>query len=259
MRILLIEDDMKIASFILKGMKEAGFAIDHAEDGEDGFHLAVTEPYDAAIIDLMLPKLDGLTIIEKLRDQKINTPVIILSAKRTLDDRIRGLETGGDDYLTKPFVEFGTIRMDALVLDVCELFEPLAEKKKLRLICNTSDPLKIDGDLKKIQRMVSNLLDNAIKYSPDSGTVTVSLWENGKKQVVLCVRDIGIGISPEDIPFIFDRFYRGDRSRSKPGSGLGLSLVRAIVMLHGGRITVQSEPEKGTAFTVFLEKPADIV
>jgi two-component system OmpR family response regulator len=103
MRILLIEDDLKIAAFILKGMKEAGFAIDHAGDGEDGYHLAVTEPYDAAIIDLMLPKLDGLSIIEKLREQKINTPLIILSAKRTVDDRIKGLQTGGDDYLTKPF------------------------------------------------------------------------------------------------------------------------------------------------------------
>ena len=103
MRILLVEDDLKIASFILKGLKEAGFAADHAADGEDGLHLALNEPYDAAIIDIMLPKLDGLTLIEKLRRKKINTPVIILSARRTVDDRIKGLQTGSDDYLTKPF------------------------------------------------------------------------------------------------------------------------------------------------------------
>ena len=103
MRILLVEDDLKIASFLSKGLKEEGFAIDHAADGEEGLHLALNEPYDAAIIDIMLPRLDGLSLIEELRRQKVNTPVIILSAKRSVDDRVKGLQKGGDDYLTKPF------------------------------------------------------------------------------------------------------------------------------------------------------------
>ena len=103
MRILLVEDDSKTASFILKGLKQAGFAVDYAPDGEEGLHMALDEAYDAAIIDLMLPKMDGLALIDKLRRQKINTPVIILSAKRSVDDRVRGLQMGGDDYLTKPF------------------------------------------------------------------------------------------------------------------------------------------------------------
>ena len=103
MRILLIEDDKKIALFVMKGLKEAGFVVDHAIDGEDGLHQVLTASYDAAIIDIMLPKLDGLQLIEELRHQKINTPVLILSAKRSVDDRVRGLQKGGDDYLTKPF------------------------------------------------------------------------------------------------------------------------------------------------------------
>jgi len=103
MRLLLVEDDLKIALFIRNGLKEAGFAVDHVTDGEDGLHFAFTEPYDLAIIDLMLPKLDGLTLIGELRKNEINTPVLILSAKRTVDDRVKGLKTGGDDYLTKPF------------------------------------------------------------------------------------------------------------------------------------------------------------
>jgi two-component system OmpR family response regulator len=103
MRILLVEDDRKIASFVMKGLKQAGFAVDHAIDGEEGLHQALTAPYDAAIIDIMLPKLDGLQLIEELRHQQINTPVLILSAKRSVDDRVRGLQKGGDDYLTKPF------------------------------------------------------------------------------------------------------------------------------------------------------------
>jgi two-component system, OmpR family, response regulator len=103
MRILVVEDDKKIASLVVRGMEQAGFAVDHAEDGEDALHLVLSEPYDAAIIDVMLPKLDGLTIIERMRQRKILTPVIVLSAKRSVDDRVRGLQTGGDDYLIKPF------------------------------------------------------------------------------------------------------------------------------------------------------------
>jgi two-component system, OmpR family, response regulator len=102
-RILVVEDDKKTALFITKGLHQAGFAVDHAADGEEGLHLALTEPYDAAVIDIMLPKLDGLSLIEELRRGKIGTPVIILSAKRAVDDRVKGLQTGSDDYLTKPF------------------------------------------------------------------------------------------------------------------------------------------------------------
>ena len=103
MRLLLVEDDLKIASFVLKGLREAGFVALHAEDGESGLHLALHEPLDAAIIDIMLPRLDGLTLIHRMRLEKVNTPVIILSAKASVDDRIKGLQSGVDDYLTKPF------------------------------------------------------------------------------------------------------------------------------------------------------------
>jgi len=103
MRLLIVEDDEKIASLIVKGLQQAGFAVDHATDGENGLHMALTEPYDACIVDIMLPKLDGLSLIEEIRRQRINTPVIILSAKRSVDDRIKGLQTGSDDYLVKPF------------------------------------------------------------------------------------------------------------------------------------------------------------
>lgn len=103
MKVLLIEDDLIIAGFINNGLSEAGFCVDHAQDGLYGLELALSTPYDLAIVDLMLPKLDGLSIIDKIRQKKINTPIIILSAKRSIDDRVIGLEHGGDDYLTKPF------------------------------------------------------------------------------------------------------------------------------------------------------------
>ena len=103
MRLLLIEDDEKMASFVVKGLKEAGYLVDHASDGELGLGLALNDVYDGAIVDIMLPKLDGLSVIETLRERKINLPVVILSARRSLDDRVKGLQQGGDDYLTKPF------------------------------------------------------------------------------------------------------------------------------------------------------------
>jgi DNA-binding response OmpR family regulator len=102
-RILVVEDDKKIASFIVKGLRQAGFTVDHADNGKTGVELALASSYDAAVIDVMLPQLDGLSLIERLHQHKVRTPVIILSAKRSVDDRIKGLQRGGDDYLTKPF------------------------------------------------------------------------------------------------------------------------------------------------------------
>jgi two-component system OmpR family response regulator len=103
MRILVVEDDKKIASFIAGGLRQAGFAVDQAAEGEEGLHLALAEPYDVAVVDVMLPKLDGLELVQRLRRDRVRTPVIILSARRSIDDRIKGLHTGADDYLTKPF------------------------------------------------------------------------------------------------------------------------------------------------------------
>ena len=124
-RVLVVEDDQKIASFVIKGLKQAGFTVDHAADGEDGLHLAVTQPYDVAVIDIMLPKLDGLSLIEQLRSQKINTPAIILSAKRSVEDRVKGLQTGSDDYLTKPFAFSELLaRVQALIRRVSSVTEP---------------------------------------------------------------------------------------------------------------------------------------
>jgi len=103
MRILLVEDDAQIASFVAKGLKQAGYTVNHAINGEDGLHFAQTEDYDLAIVDIMLPKLDGLSLISRLRHKKITTPVIVLSAKNSVDDKVKGLQAGGDDYLVKPF------------------------------------------------------------------------------------------------------------------------------------------------------------
>jgi len=129
MRVLVVEDDKKLASYVEKGLKEAGFAVDSAENGDDGLHTALRTSYDAAIVDVMLPKLDGLTLIERMRAQKVLTPVLILSAKRSVDDRIRGLQAGGDDYLIKPF-SFAELlaRVQALIRRTYHESEPTCLK-----------------------------------------------------------------------------------------------------------------------------------
>ncbi len=136
MRLLLIEDDQKIALFVKNGLKETGFAVDHVVDGEDGMHLALTEPYDMAVVDLMLPTVSGLVIIKTMREQQVQTPVLILSAKRSVDDRVKGLQIGGDDYLVKPFAFSELIaRIQALMRRACPALPP-AKLKIADLVLN---------------------------------------------------------------------------------------------------------------------------
>jgi len=125
MRALIIEDDQTIADFVARGLREAGFAVDTAPDGDAGLSLALSEPYDVAIVDLMLPKRDGLAVIDELRKRGRSTPVLILSARRSVDDRVHGLQAGGDDYLTKPFAFAELLaRVQALVRRASRAPEP---------------------------------------------------------------------------------------------------------------------------------------
>jgi two-component system OmpR family response regulator len=125
MRILVVEDDKKIASFVVNGLKQSGYAVDHAADGEDGLFRARSHAYDAAVVDLMLPRLDGLSLIQQLRAGGWRTPVLILSARASVDDRVKGLQAGGDDYLTKPFA-FSELaaRVQALIRRATQAPEP---------------------------------------------------------------------------------------------------------------------------------------
>jgi heavy metal sensor kinase len=142
----------------------------------------------------------------------------------------------------------------AVVRDACELFQSPAEDKDLRLICNVAGSFSVSGDNRLIQRMIANLLDNAIKYTPAGGSVEVTVDAAKNDAVAVSVKDSGIGISEEDMPRIFERFYRCDPSRSEAGIGLGLSFARAIARAHGGDIVVASEPNQGSTFTVTLPK-----
>ena len=125
MHVLLIEDDDTIAEFVARGLREAGFAVDRVSDGAEGLAAALDQAYDVAVVDVMLPRRDGLSVIEELRRKGVMTPVLILSARQTVDDRVRGLQAGGDDYLTKPFAFAELLaRVQALVRRASRTPEP---------------------------------------------------------------------------------------------------------------------------------------
>ncbi len=157
-------------------------------------------------------------------------------------------ETGAARMARQP------LDLAALLEDACELFRPVAEDAGVDLqlaLPNPDAPITAMADPAKLQRVVANLIDNAVKFTPAGGAVRVAAEQIGRS-VHVSVHDTGIGIAPDEIGRVFDRFYRSDRSRSTPGNGLGLSLVRAIVEAHGGQVAVVSRPGEGSTFTVQL-------
>ena len=151
-------------------------------------------------------------------------------------------------------LDYQQVDMPRLVRDACELMGTVAEDRGLTLACETPETLPLVGDPRMIQRILANLLDNAIKYTPSGGSVRVSLSAIDGGEVLVTVQDTGMGIPPDDLPHIFERFYRCDQSRSEPGTGLGLSLARALARAHQGDITVTSTVGQGSTFTLILPK-----
>jgi signal transduction histidine kinase len=154
--------------------------------------------------------------------------------------------------------ETGTMRLDvarvevaSAVNEVIDLYEDIAEDKRVQLATSLEPGLAVDADGTRLRQVLANLVDNAVKYTPAGGRVTVSARRDGQA-IRFDVSDTGVGISPRDLPHVFERLYRGDQSRTERGLGLGLSLVRAVVNAHGGRVEVAAEPGRGSTFTVLL-------
>ena len=151
-------------------------------------------------------------------------------------------------------LECQQLDISRLVRDACDIFQSPAEDKGLTLACSTDKDVELYGDLRLIQRMVANLLDNAIKYTPEDGRIDVTVADGVDRSVLITVVDTGLGIPDQDREHIFERFFRCDPSRSQPGTGLGLSFARAVARAHNGEITVASTPGEGSTFTVTLPK-----
>jgi two-component system OmpR family response regulator len=193
MRALIVEDDETIASFVAKGLREAGFAVDQASDGRHGLELARSLPYDAAIVDVMLPGLDGLALVETMRGEGVRTPVLFLSARHTVDDRVRGLQAGGDDYLVKPFAFAELLaRVQALVRRATATAEPTrlavadleidlltreARRGGRRLDLRPKEWALLEYLMRQAGRVVSKtmILAHVYDYSFDPGTNVVDV------------------------------------------------------------------------------------
>ena len=193
MRILIVEDDRKIADLLTKGLREAGYAVDVVLDGDEGLNHGLNNHYDAAVLDLMLPNLNGLSILERWRAERVKTPVLILSAKRSVDDRVRGLQAGGDDYLTKPFAFSELLaRVQALIRRSSDTSEPTTLScggLKLDLLSRevTRDGEKIELQarefalleylLRNVRRVVSKtmILEHVWDYAFDPQTNVVDV------------------------------------------------------------------------------------
>ncbi len=164
MRLLLVEDDEKIAKFVEKGLKASGFAVDLACTGTQGFDMAFVEPYDTLIIDIMLPEMDGFSLIRKLRDHKNNTPIIVLSARGRVDDRVKGLEAGADDYLTKPFSFTELLaRVQALIRRAGNVAEPVSLSYGDLSVDIVKRQVRREKDLIELQPLEFSLLEYLLR------------------------------------------------------------------------------------------------
>ncbi|MBI4556128.1 MAG: HAMP domain-containing protein [Candidatus Hydrogenedentes bacterium] len=150
--------------------------------------------------------------------------------------------------------QFSSVDVTALMVELCEFFEVTATEKGIALEFDSTDHAVISGDPNRLRRALANIVDNAVKYTSRSGKILVKV-RSENEVVAVSVEDSGVGIPEEALPYIFERFYRADKSRSREGHGLGLSLAAAIVNLHGGNIQVQSEEGKGSAFTISFPRP----
>jgi signal transduction histidine kinase len=151
------------------------------------------------------------------------------------------------------YLHLAEVDLALLVRDACELFQTVAEDRQVKLTAALPAHCHLNADRQRLQRVIANLVDNALKYTPRGGQVSIGLVDEGSR-VRLTVEDTGVGISPDERARIFERFYRSDRSRSEPGNGLGLALCLAHVRAHGGEISVESAPGCGSTFTVTLSR-----
>ncbi|MFH1415501.1 MAG: response regulator transcription factor [Elusimicrobiota bacterium] len=217
MRVLVVEDDEKVLSFLKKGFKEHGLSVDTASDGREGFFLAIDQKYDCIVLDIMMPNLDGYEVLRQLRERKNMTPVIFLTAKDTVQDRVRGLETGADDYLVKPFAfsellarvravarrrkdeDITKFQVDDLMLDISKR---LVVRKGEKISLTPTEFTLLHCLLERKGEVVTRtaLLENVWGYDFDSTTNVIDVHmtnlrkkinEAGSEELIHTVRGVG--------------------------------------------------------------------
>ncbi len=368
--ILIVDDEPDLVEMLSFHLKKKGYETHVAYNGRDAWEKLNFVHPDLLILDLMMPEIDGWEVCRLVRRHENpeirSIPILILSARALPEDRIRGLELGADDYVTKPFslgelalrvdrilqqkktvyelyrevdrlrlqmqdqeanlreiihdlknplLSIGAsakvlmrknpdeekisflrniyqnslsmtrwleeilalsdlslknlekdkewLEVNALAKTATELLSPIGQGKKITVDFHSRDPLPtIMGNKRWLQRAVENLITNAIKYTQEGGKIEIKadlLETNRERQIEISVKDNGVGIPAEDISRIFEPFYRGRNTKNEKGIGLGLSLVKQVVDLHGGKIEVRSELGKGSLFSIMIPVGAESV
>lgn len=271
MRLLLVEDDSMIGASVQKGLRQDGFVVDWVRDGHAAELAAANGVYSLILLDLGLPKKDGLDVLATLRKRGDATPVLVLTARDAITDRVKGLDSGADDYLVKPFdLDELAARIRALLRRQAGRAEPalhhgelareviaehmlLATSKNIDLGVARSEAVAVSGDREGLRVMLGNLVDNAVRYTPNGGKIDVSVFSEAEGAVIEVV-DNGPGIAPEDRVRVFDRFFRS-AGQEIPGSGLGLAIVKNIAERHHARVILTDGPGgRGLAASVVFPR-----
>ena len=198
------------------------------------------------IAEMALQSEQKMDILREALSDCVEESERILTMLNTLMD-ISEAETGAMK------LDLEEVNIPTLIEDVVELYSYVAEEKDISIHTTYPKQLYLTADLNRIRQILANLLDNAIKYTPSGGRVDLEAYQR-QQQLVIIVKDTGVGIPPEELSKIWNRMYRGDKSRSQRGLGLGLSLVKAVIQAHGGYVEVSSEPGVGSLFSIYLPK-----
>jgi len=301
MKILIIEDEKLIADNLKTGLEQHRFTVDVAYTGREGYHLAHDFEYDVIILDLMLPDIEGEELCRRLRQEKIETFILMLTAKKQLGNIVEGLNCGADDYLKtkidvlkhkkkvteKEYKEtlilienevmrlskiteellmlsdledndfrkkFNHVNVKTILEKMIELFSNQIEVKNLKPAIHIHGKHEILGNKIQIEQLIFNLFDNAIKYSSAKNELSISLKNDiTGNLLILEITNISDTIKNDDIPYIFDRFYKAADGIKKKGFGLGLSISKKIVENHCGSITADyNEQKKSITFKIIL-------
>ena len=229
MRVLIAEDDRRVAGLLKNRLKSDHISADVCYDGQEALELSGVVHYDVIVLDIMMPKMDGLKAVRRMRERGTDTPVLFLTARDAIEDRVGGLNAGADDYLVKPFA----------YEELLARIHVLARRQKATGNLFTLEDLTLD----------------ASRHVATRGGTELHLTSREYAILEYLIRNDGVGMSPEEQERMWDRFWRADSSRNSEGTGLGLAIARWIIDRHGGTAQVRSAPGKGTEIrVVFLRK-----
>lgn len=259
MRILLAEDELSLSRAVTALLERSNLSVDAVHDGEEALQYLEARNYDAMILDLMMPKVDGMTVLRRLREKGSTLPVLILSARSEIGDKVLGLDSGANDYLTKPFstrelmariraitrtqagqavsrLSFGNITLDQTTF---ALSSPtgsyrLANKEYQMMELLLQNPHRLISTERFLERIWG--------YSPENTAVYLCLEKKGRTVQLTVENTTEIPLEKDQPERLFDRFYRADQSRNsrKGGHGLGLSIAKGIVHAHKGKIRAEA-------------------